>query len=86
MLNVGKGTEIRVVNHVTLDIYKGETLGLVGESGCGKSTTGGEVIYDGVDVHAKKSKKRVASEIRYVRATIPGHIITQRMRKLSCAK
>jgi len=31
---------IYAVNNINLDIYKGETLGLVGESGCGKSTTG----------------------------------------------
>lgn len=65
--NVGKKNEVRAVDDITFDIYKGETLGLVGESGCGKSTTGrsiirlydatgGEVIYDGVDVHTKKSK------------------------------
>ncbi|MFJ7932885.1 ABC transporter ATP-binding protein [Sporosarcina sp. NPDC096371] len=66
--NVGKKNEVRAVDGITFDIYKGETLGLVGESGCGKSTTGrtiirlydatdGEVIYDGINVHEKKSKK-----------------------------
>lgn len=54
---------------MTFDIYKGETVSLVGESGCGKSTTGrcmiklyqptkGEVFYDGKDIfklsHAEK--------------------------------
>ncbi|RBN42080.1 peptide ABC transporter ATP-binding protein, partial [Priestia megaterium] len=34
-----KGT-IKAVDGLTFDIFRGETLGLVGESGCGKSTTG----------------------------------------------
>jgi oligopeptide/dipeptide ABC transporter ATP-binding protein len=49
------------VDGVSFDVWRGETLGLVGESGCGKSTTGravlrlieptdGEVRFDGVDV------------------------------------
>ncbi len=52
---------VRAVDGVTFDIYQGETLGLVGESGCGKSTVGrcllrlieptrGEVEFDGRDV------------------------------------
>ena len=38
--NVGKSNMVKAVDGISFDIYKGETLGLVGESGCGKSTTG----------------------------------------------
>lgn len=61
----------RAVQDVNLDIYKGETLGLVGESGCGKSTLSrailmldppseGEVFYRGKDI-TKLSPKELMS-------------------------
>lgn len=66
--NMGQPNEVRAIDGISFDIFKGETLGLVGESGCGKSTTGrtiirlyeatdGEVLYKGENVHGKKNKK-----------------------------
>jgi oligopeptide transport system ATP-binding protein len=65
--------EIHAVCDVSFDVYRGETLGIVGESGCGKSTTGrailslqpatsGEVMFDGKDVTKLKGQ-----ELRLVR-------------------
>jgi oligopeptide transport system ATP-binding protein len=68
--SVGKNNVIKAVDGVTFDVFKGETFGLVGESGCGKSTTGrtiirlydatgGEVKFNKEDVHGKKSRDQL---------------------------
>ncbi len=41
---IGPGQELRAVDNVSFDVKKGEVFGLVGESGCGKTTTGRSVI------------------------------------------
>ncbi|MCQ6561973.1 ABC transporter ATP-binding protein [Paenibacillus mendelii] len=41
---VADGQTLKAVNDLTLGIYKGETLGVVGESGCGKSTAGRTIL------------------------------------------
>jgi oligopeptide/dipeptide ABC transporter ATP-binding protein len=61
---------VHALNEVTLDVYRGETLGIVGESGCGKSTLarclvrlldpdGGAIRFEGKDIaHLKPSERR----------------------------
>lgn len=67
--HVGKGKNLVAVNDISLDIYKGETLGVVGESGCGKSTLGrvvmgiypatsGKMLYNGKQVNLRHTKDR----------------------------
>ena len=61
-----KTTMLKAVDDISFTIQKGETLGLVGESGCGKTTvgrtilqlykpTGGEVVFDGTKIESKSS-------------------------------
>lgn len=69
--HVGKGLTLKAVDHVSFQIHEGETLGMVGESGCGKTTCGrtciglydktsGSVTYKGMDVHSLKGADRIA--------------------------
>ena len=41
---IGPGQELKAVDDVSFEIKKGEVFGLVGESGCGKTTTGRSII------------------------------------------
>src|SRR5437588_7549461 len=63
LLSRSPAEELRAVDRVSLDVFSGETLGLVGESGCGKTTLGrmllrlieptsGTIRFDGRDVLA----------------------------------
>jgi peptide/nickel transport system ATP-binding protein len=67
---LGRTTSVlKAVDDLSLDIYPGETFGLVGESGCGKTTVGkllvdlytptaGEILYQGTDLTKLSAKER----------------------------
>ena len=70
---------LKAVDDVSFQIYKGETLGIVGESGCGKTTCGrtcigvydktdGQVLYRGQDVHQmnKTQKKEFTKQVQMI--------------------
>lgn len=76
----GKPTSVlKAVDNVSFQIKKGEAFGLVGESGCGKSTIGkmlcnlytptsGKIIYDGVDLTTlnKKQRRKYCKDIQLI--------------------
>lgn len=76
---VSRTGTLKAVDDVSFDIQKGETVSLVGESGCGKSTTGrcmirlyeptkGEVIYDGKDLTklSKEEQKEFCKKVQMI--------------------
>ncbi|AOZ91687.1 ABC transporter ATP-binding protein [Paenibacillus crassostreae] len=69
--NVGKGSVLKAVDDINFTINEGETLGMVGESGCGKSTAGrtilrlyeptaGSVNFNGTDIYNLSPNKMKA--------------------------
>ncbi|MBQ3425271.1 MAG: ABC transporter ATP-binding protein [Clostridia bacterium] len=89
----GRDEVVRAVDGVSFEVYRGETFGLVGESGCGKSQTcrsilgllkkpgrvvGGSIVLDGQDITHLKEK-----ELRKLRGKVMSVIFQEPMTSLS---
>ncbi|WP_246629218.1 ABC transporter ATP-binding protein [Mesobacillus maritimus] len=74
-----KKQPLKAVDHLSLTIFEGETVGLVGESGCGKSTAGktiirlldpteGEVLYNGTNIYElnKAGMKKLRKDVQII--------------------
>ncbi len=77
--HIARGKILKAVDHVNFTIYKGETLGLMGESGCGKSTTGrclvklyqpaaGRITYKGKDIFSynREEEKQFRKNVQMI--------------------
>ena len=72
-----KGPVIKAVDDVSLKLSRGQILGLVGESGCGKTTTGrailrliepteGKIVFDGTDITKSRDMKSLRRRMQFV--------------------